>query len=62
MMQHCPMQRRTLLRLGWGGVVLLTLAGGGLALLRAAWRDGWRELTSSQRWQLPGYPGQRPLS
>jgi len=34
------MQRRTLLRLGVAGVALLTLAGGGLALLQPGLRDG----------------------
>jgi len=41
------MQRRTLLRLGLGGAALLTLAGGGLALLRPGVRDG--RLTASGR-------------
>ena len=41
------MQRRTLLRLGLGGAVLLMLAGGGLALLRPGVRDG--RLTASGR-------------
>lgn len=41
MMQHCGMQRRTLLGLGAAGAAVLALAGGGAAwMYEAAWRNG----------------------
>ncbi len=53
MMQHCRMQRRTLLGLGAAGAAVVALAGGGAAwMYESAWRDG--ELLRAGRSVLAG--------